>query len=169
MVIVCSIRCLLRVCGQDCPLLLRILVINCCTHCYQHCCTCCTLTAHTVTVTAVLAAHQLHTLLLALLYQLHINCTHSAAQSRKWFTLVLSALHTILCAKLHFTLYSLQGTLYTVERSLILFLHTMHNMHSFSLHTMHTIQILYPYQDETRDMRSNITLCLKEFPRAKPE
>ena len=28
--------------------------------------------------------------------------------------------------------------------------------------------ILYPYQDETRDIRSNITLRLKEFPRAKP-
>ena len=29
--------------------------------------------------------------------------------------------------------------------------------------------ILYPYQDKTRDTRSNITLCLKEFTRAKPE
>ena len=29
--------------------------------------------------------------------------------------------------------------------------------------------ILYPYSDETRDIRSNITLCLKEFPRAKPK
>ena len=29
--------------------------------------------------------------------------------------------------------------------------------------------VLYPYKDETRDIRSNITLCLKEFPRAKPE
>ena len=30
-------------------------------------------------------------------------------------------------------------------------------------------QILYPYKDETRDIRSNITLCQKAFPRAKPE
>ena len=29
--------------------------------------------------------------------------------------------------------------------------------------------ILYPYQEKTRDIRSNITLCLKEFPRAKPK
>ena len=29
--------------------------------------------------------------------------------------------------------------------------------------------ILYPYQDDTRDIRSYKTLCLKEFPRAKPE
>ena len=28
---------------------------------------------------------------------------------------------------------------------------------------------MYPYWDETRDIQSNITLCLKEFPRAKPE
>ena len=28
--------------------------------------------------------------------------------------------------------------------------------------------VLYPYQDETRDI-SNITLCLQEFPRAKSE
>ena len=29
--------------------------------------------------------------------------------------------------------------------------------------------VLYPYKDETRDILSNKTLCLKEFPRAKPE
>ena len=29
--------------------------------------------------------------------------------------------------------------------------------------------IMYPYQDKTRHIRSNITLCLKELPRAKPE
>ena len=29
--------------------------------------------------------------------------------------------------------------------------------------------ILNPYQDKTWDVRSKITLCLKEFPRAKPE
>ena len=29
--------------------------------------------------------------------------------------------------------------------------------------------ILYPYCDETRDIWSNITLCLKEIPRVKPE
>ena len=29
--------------------------------------------------------------------------------------------------------------------------------------------VLYPYQDETRDIRSNIPLSLKEFPRTKPE
>ena len=29
--------------------------------------------------------------------------------------------------------------------------------------------ILYPYEDETRDIRSNIALCLEEFPRAKPK
>ena len=29
--------------------------------------------------------------------------------------------------------------------------------------------ILYPYSDEARDQRSNITQCHKEFPRAKPE
>ena len=28
---------------------------------------------------------------------------------------------------------------------------------------------MYPYVDETRDTWSNIALCLKEFPRAKPE
>ena len=28
---------------------------------------------------------------------------------------------------------------------------------------------LYPYLDGTRDIRSNIALRLKEFPRAKPE
>ena len=28
---------------------------------------------------------------------------------------------------------------------------------------------MYPYKDETRDIRSNIPLCLKEFQRAKPE
>ena len=28
---------------------------------------------------------------------------------------------------------------------------------------------MYPYQDKTRDIRSNIHLCLKEFPRANPE
>ena len=33
--------------------------------------------------------------------------------------------------------------------------------------TLYTI--LYSYQDERRDIRSNIPLCLKEFPRAKPE
>ena len=27
--------------------------------------------------------------------------------------------------------------------------------------------ILYPYEDETRDIQSNITLCLKEFPRER--
>ena len=32
-----------------------------------------------------------------------------------------------------------------------------------------TNDILYPYKDETRDIQSNITLCLKEFPRANPE
>ena len=31
------------------------------------------------------------------------------------------------------------------------------------------LPILYPYKDETRDKLSDITLCLKEFPRAKPE
>ena len=31
------------------------------------------------------------------------------------------------------------------------------------------LEILYPYKDEMRDIRSNITLCLKEFPRAKPK
>ena len=29
--------------------------------------------------------------------------------------------------------------------------------------------IPYPYREERRDIRSNIPLCLKEFPRAKPE
>ena len=29
--------------------------------------------------------------------------------------------------------------------------------------------ILYPYQDETRDIRLSITLCLKEVTRAKPD
>ena len=29
--------------------------------------------------------------------------------------------------------------------------------------------LLYPYEDERRDIRSNIPLCIKEFPRAKPE
>ena len=29
--------------------------------------------------------------------------------------------------------------------------------------------IMYLYKDERRDIRSNIPLCLKEFPRAKPE
>ena len=29
--------------------------------------------------------------------------------------------------------------------------------------------VLYLYKDETRDIRSNIALSLKEFPRAKPE
>ena len=28
--------------------------------------------------------------------------------------------------------------------------------------------VLYPYKDERRDIRSNIPLRLKEFPRAKP-
>ena len=28
---------------------------------------------------------------------------------------------------------------------------------------------ILPYKDVTRDIRSNITICLKEFPRAKPE
>ena len=28
---------------------------------------------------------------------------------------------------------------------------------------------MYPYEDETRDIQSNITLFLKEFPRAKPD
>ena len=28
---------------------------------------------------------------------------------------------------------------------------------------------MYPYYDEWRDIRSNIPLSLKEFPRAKPE
>ena len=28
---------------------------------------------------------------------------------------------------------------------------------------------LYPYKDETGDIQSNITLCMKEFPRAKPK
>ena len=32
----------------------------------------------------------------------------------------------------------------------------------------HGSKILYPYLDETRDVRSNIPLCLKEFLRAKP-
>ena len=31
------------------------------------------------------------------------------------------------------------------------------------------VDILYPYKDERRDIRSNITLCLKKFMRAKPE
>ena len=29
--------------------------------------------------------------------------------------------------------------------------------------------ILYPYKDKTRDMRSNITLWVEEFPMARPE
>ena len=29
--------------------------------------------------------------------------------------------------------------------------------------------LLYPYEDKVRDIRSNITLYLKEFPTAKPE
>ena len=29
--------------------------------------------------------------------------------------------------------------------------------------------LLYPYFDEMSDIRTDITLCLKEFPRAKPE
>ena len=31
------------------------------------------------------------------------------------------------------------------------------------------VGILYPYEDERRNIRSNIPLRLKEFPRAKPE
>ena len=31
------------------------------------------------------------------------------------------------------------------------------------------VTVLYPYKNERRDMRSNIPLPLKEFPRAKPE
>ena len=31
------------------------------------------------------------------------------------------------------------------------------------------MRILYPYQDKIWDIRSNIPLRLKEFPRAKPE
>ena len=29
--------------------------------------------------------------------------------------------------------------------------------------------LLYPYFDETSDIRTDITPCLKEFPRAKPQ
>ena len=34
-------------------------------------------------------------------------------------------------------------------------------------YTIFQNDILYPYKDETRDIRSNISLCLEEFLRAK--
>ena len=39
----------------------------------------------------------------------------------------------------------------------------------FLLKSLKLFCLLYPYKDKRRDIRSNIPLCLKEFPRAKPK
>ena len=45
----------------------------------------------------------------------------------------------------------------------------LHNNNVLHYNELENTVVLYPYEDETRDIRSNIALRLREFPRAEPE
>ena len=45
----------------------------------------------------------------------------------------------------------------------------LHNNNVLHYNELENTVVLYPYEDETWDIQSNIALRLRKFPRAKPE